>query len=220
MGFDVGRGLSSGKAAWWALASITALAVLVRCWRLTVLPPGYWYDEAHKSLAALEILRGLQAPIYVTDGLGLEAGYFWLLAGWFRFFGPSYYGSRVLSALMGAVTVPLTFWAAQTLYRSHAHKRAVAAGLVSAGLLSNLLWHVHRSRLGLETIAVPLFAVALLGLLAWAWQRRTRWAFALAGAALGLSQYTNPGARVLPLQALLCSPSWPTGRGKTCSELA
>ena len=182
------------------LAAITVAAFVLRYWHLTALPPGYWFDEAHKSLVALEIARGLRAPIYVTDYTGIEAGFFWLLAGWFKLFGPGYFGARVLSALLGALTIPITFWSARTLYR--AHPRADLIGLTSAGLLSVLLWHVHWSRLGLETISVPLFAVTLLGLMAWAWGRGTLWAFALAGAVLGLSQYTNPGARVLPLQAL------------------
>jgi hypothetical protein len=74
---------------------------------------------------------------------------------------------------------------------------------LSAGVLSFLLWHVHWSRTGLETILIPFFSIALLGLIAWAWQKKTWWAFALSGAVLGLSQYTNPGARVLPVQALI-----------------
>ncbi|MBI5292715.1 MAG: hypothetical protein HY872_12645 [Chloroflexi bacterium] len=160
----------------------------------------YWFDEAHKSLVALQILRGERFPIYVTDFQGLEAGYFWLLAGWYRLWGPDYFGSRALSALLGTATVPLTFWAVRTLYRDH--RRADLIALLSALWLSALLWHVHWSRLGLETIAVPLFAIALLGLLAWAWQRESPWAFALAGMALGASQYANPGARVLPVEAL------------------
>jgi hypothetical protein len=176
-------------------------AFILRYWHLTTLPPGYWFDEAHKSLVALEIVRGLRAPIYVTDYDGIESGFFWLLAGWFKLFGPSYFGARALSALLGALTIPITFWTARTLYRDH--PRADLIGLTSAGLLSVLLWHVHWSRLGLETISVPLFAVALLGLMAWAWQRGALWAFALAGAVLGLGQYTNPGARVLPLQAFV-----------------
>ncbi|MBI3243935.1 MAG: glycosyltransferase family 39 protein [Chloroflexi bacterium] len=189
------------RATLLTLAAITLAAFFLRYWQLTTLPPGYWFDEGHKSLVALEIVRGLRAPIYVTDYDGIEAGFFWLLAGWFKLFGPGYYGARALSALLGALTVPTTFWSARQLYRQH--PRAEIVGLISAGVLSVLLWHVHWSRLGLETISVPLFAIATLGLVAWAWHHKTWPAFALAGAALGLSQYTNPGARVLPLQALL-----------------
>jgi 4-amino-4-deoxy-L-arabinose transferase-like glycosyltransferase len=188
---------------WGALAAITIFAALVRYWQITTLPPGYWYDEAHKSLVALEIARGLQAPIYVTDNTGLEAGYFWLLALIFKIFGPSYYGTRALSAFLGALTVPLTYWSIRTLYHPNSNSNPDLIALASAGLLSFLLWHVHWSRLGLETISVPLFAIALLGLMAWAWEKGSWPAFTLAGVVLGLSQYTNPGARVLPLQALL-----------------
>jgi hypothetical protein len=183
------------------LAAVTLLALAARLWQVTALPPGYWYDEAHKSLVALAIARGEQAPVYVTDNQGIEAGYFWLLAAWFRLVGPSFFGTRVLSALLGAAQIPLTFWTLSELYRPLPQARGVA--LAAAAWLSWLLWHVHWSRLGLETITVPLFAVALLGAQAWASRRQSPWAFALAGAVLGLSQYTNPGARMLVVQAVV-----------------
>jgi Dolichyl-phosphate-mannose-protein mannosyltransferase len=188
-------------AAGWALAGIVIAAAGLRFWNITQLPPGYWYDEAHKSIVALAIARGQLFPIYVTDNQGIEAGYFWLLAGWFRLFGPSFFGTRYLAALLGTATIPLTYWAVFTTYKEIPQRRLLA--LASAGWLAILLWHVLWSRLGFEVISVPLFAVALLGLMAWAWQRQRGWAFALAGAVLGLSLYTNPGARVLPLQALV-----------------
>jgi hypothetical protein len=185
----------------WALAAVVLIAGLLRLWNIAQLPPGYWYDEAHKSLVGLQIARGERFPIYVTDNQGIEAGYFWLLAAWFRLFGPSFFATRYLAALLGTLTVPLTYWAVMTAYQSHAQRRLVA--LVAAAWLSFLLWHVHWSRLGLETITVPLFAIALLGLMAAAWQRERAWLFAVGGAVLGLSLYTNPGARVLPLQSLI-----------------
>ncbi len=179
------------------LAALTLLAALARFTLIETIPPGYWYDEAHKSIIALEIMRGLQTPIYVTDIQGLESGYFWLLAGVFKIFGVSYFATRYLSAFIGTITIPLTFWSIKKVYDDD------GLALLSAGVLSFLLWHVHWSRTGLETILVPFFSILLLGLIAWAWQKGTWWAFALAGAALGLSQYTNPGARVLPLQAMI-----------------
>jgi 4-amino-4-deoxy-L-arabinose transferase-like glycosyltransferase len=193
------------------LAAVTLFAAAVRFWHLASLPPGYWYDEAHKSLVALQIARGEQAPLYVTDNQGIEAGFFWLLAVWFRLAGASYFGARALSAALGTATIPVTFWAVHELYRSLPHARWLA--LAAAAWLSFLLWHVHWSRTGYETILVPLFAVALLGLVPWAWRRQTASAFVLAGLVLGLSQYTNPGARILVVQAavtflLSASGSW------------
>jgi|GEM_PF-1815290 len=185
------------RKTFFTLAVLTLLAALARFMVIESIPPGYWYDEAHKSIIALEIVRGLRAPIYVTDIQGLESGYFWLLAGVFKIFGASYFATRYLSAFIGTLTVPLTFWSIKKVYNDD------RLALLSAGVLSFLLWHVHWSRTGLETILVPFFSILLLGLMAWAWQKQTWWAFALAGAALGLSQYTNPGARVLPLQALI-----------------
>ena len=177
------------------------MAAVLRVWHVTQLPPGYWYDEAHKSLVALQIARGEQFPIYVTDYQGIEAGYFWLLAAWFRLFGPSFYATRYLAALIGTATVPLTYWAVVTTYKADAQRRLIA--LLASAWLGFLLWHVLWSRLGLENITVPFFAIALLGLMAAAWQREQRWLFAAAGAVLGVSLYTSPGARVLAVQSLM-----------------
>ena len=184
-----------------ALLGLVGVAALLRVWGLSQLPPGYWYDEAHKSVVALAISRGQEFPIYVTDYQGIEAGYFWLLAGWFRLFGPSVYGTRYLAAVLGTAAVPLTYWAVATTYSGHPRARLVA--LAAAGWLTFLLWHLVWSRLGFEVISVPLFSIALLGLMAWAWRRPQAWPFAIAGAVLGLSLYTNPAARVLPLQSLV-----------------
>jgi len=184
-----------------ALAALTALAAGLRFWHVTQLPPGYWYDEAHKSIVALAISRGQRFPIYVTDFQGIEAGYFWLLAAWFRVFGPSFFGTRYLAATIGTATVPITYWAVITVYRDHAQRRLI--GLAAALWLAFLLWHLHWSRMGFELITVPLFSVGLLGLMAWACRRQSARAFAAAGVVLGLSLYTNPAARALPLQALV-----------------
>ncbi len=183
------------------LLFIIALAAALRFWQLDSLPPGHWYDEAHKSLIAVHILRGQQAPIYITDGGSIEAGYSWLLAGWFALAGPTESGSRAFSALLGVLAVPLTFWAAHVVYRHHPHVNGIV--LVSAFGLAGLFWHVHWSRRGDEISLTPLASTLLLALLVEAWRRRTAWAFALAGAILGLSQYIAPAARVLPLEALL-----------------
>lgn len=183
------------------LLAATALAAGLRFWQLDSLPPGHWYDEAHKSLIAVYILRGQQAPVYITDGGSIEAGYSWLLAGWFALVGPTELGSRAFSALLGVLAVPLTFWGARVVYRDHPHANGIA--LVAAFGLAGLFWHIHWSRRGDEISLTPIASTLLLALLVLAWRRRAAWLFALAGAVLGLSQYIAPASRVLPLEALL-----------------
>ncbi|MBI5053879.1 MAG: hypothetical protein HZB52_11525, partial [Chloroflexi bacterium] len=40
-----------------ALFALTVLAAIARFTLVDSIPPGYWYDEAHKSIVALEIAR-------------------------------------------------------------------------------------------------------------------------------------------------------------------
>lgn len=188
---------------WRALAGL-ALAMLtaagLRFWALDTLPPGHWYDEAHKSIIAVYILRGQQLPVYITDFGGIEAGFSWLLAGWYALFGPATQGGRALSALLGVLAVPLTGLAAWAVYPAHPQRTTLA--LAAAFALAGLFYHVLWSRSGYELVLVSVASAALLAVCAWAGRRRTAAAWALAGVLLGLSQYIAPAARVLPLQAV------------------
>lgn len=193
--------LTLSQRRWLGLSAVVALALIVRLILLNQLPPGYWYDEAHKAWGAYQIWRGERLPVYFTDNQGIEAGFFWLVAGWYWLFGPSFIATRIMSALIGTASVIATWFTACELFQHHPQRHSI--GLVAAGLLAALFWHVNWSRQGVETISVSLFAVLLPGLLAAAWRRKSPWLFVLAGALLGLSQYANPNTRALPLEALL-----------------
>ena len=53
---------------WVALGGCLLLAAGLRTWHLTTLPPGYWYDEAHKSLVALDLHTGRPRWSYRVQG--------------------------------------------------------------------------------------------------------------------------------------------------------
>ncbi|MBM4425579.1 MAG: hypothetical protein FJ030_19745 [Chloroflexi bacterium] len=62
-------------STWIAVATITVIAVAIRFWRITSLPPGYWFDEAHKPC---RLLAARQRQIFVAVArfrqLGLGGG--------------------------------------------------------------------------------------------------------------------------------------------------
>jgi 4-amino-4-deoxy-L-arabinose transferase-like glycosyltransferase len=105
-------------------------------------------------------------------------------------FGRNFLGLRAFSAILGALTVPVTYGLARELFD---RQTAILAGLV----LLSFPPHVHYSRLALNNIADPLFGTLALFFLARALRRRHRLDYVLAGMMLGATQYFYEGGRIL-----------------------
>jgi hypothetical protein len=69
--------------------------------------------------------------------------------------------------------------------------------MIAAILLAGYHFHIHYSRLGLNNIWDPLFALVVMGLLWRGWADRDRRMAVLAGLGLGISQYFYMGSRML-----------------------
>ncbi len=198
------------------LILIIVLAAGLRLYQIDRLPPGLSYDEAWNDLQALRVAQGKIHPVYFVDERRdvEEPLHIYLIAGLFALTGPQAIGGRVISALLGTLTIPLLFLAtremlelsqtgppSQPLPRLGREENAIA--LLAAFILATLYWHVHYTRLGMEPSAVPALATLTFWLL-WRALNRGNWPdYALAGSALGLSLYTHPSARFLPFVVAL-----------------
>lgn len=189
------------RKTFFILAALTAIAAFVRYWQIETLPPGQWNDQAHATYLALEILSGKRFPVYATDLQGYDVAFQWLLAAWMAVFGFNYHAARFLSAFIGTLTVPITFFSLRKIYATHPRRDLLAACV--ALLLTFSVWHIVKSRIGLEVVMVSTASIALPALIVWAWERSIGLPFALVGVALGASQYIYPAARILPLQAMI-----------------
>ncbi len=105
-------------------------------------------------------------------------------------FGRNLIGLRLVSVIIGTLTIPAIYILARALFNQ-------PVALLAALLLATFPPHIHFSRIGINNIADPLFGTLALGWLAWGWQTGRRGYFALAGAALGLTQYFYDGGRLL-----------------------
>ncbi len=194
------------------LLSITALAAGLRLYQIDRLPPGLSYDEAWNDLQALRVVQGRTHPVYFVDERRdvEEPLHIYLIAGLFALTGPQAIGGRIVSALLGTLTIPLLFLLTREMLRGlHAaappHPDLIA--LLTAFVLATFYWHVHYTRLGMEPPAVPALATLTFWLLWRAFARRpaksanrSDWLdYGLAGGTLGLSLYTHPSARFLPV---------------------
>ncbi len=173
------------------LVAILALAFLLRAWNLDgtlrVL-----IDELHWSDAILAV-EGRPTLRLLTPMSG-QSPYTWLFPYWqsgmVALLGHNFVGFRMLSAIIGTLTVLATYGLARTLFDRR-------AALIAALLLATFPPHVHFSRVAMTLIADPLFGTLALMFTARALRSNRRADWALAGAALGMTQYFYEGGRLL-----------------------
>lgn len=134
------RGIDSPAGRWAAIA-VLMLAFLLRLVRLQ--SRSLWYDEA---FAVLFAERGLRAILYGTltrvGGAAADVHpvvYYAALNGWMRLVGTSPFAARMLSALVGTLTVAFLFDLGRRIFGAR-------AGLVTAGLAVLSPFHVYYSQ--------------------------------------------------------------------------
>lgn len=184
------------------LAALTLLLGLALCLRLPALarfPPGLHVDEAYNILDARAIRDGWR-PLFLPANAGREAAYSYWQALLLGVGGESIFTARLASVLIGMATI-LALW---QWVRGLALPRPRRTAVLAASFLALTLWHVHFSRFGIRSIALPLVVVTLFGL----WTHLTeagpgcsarRRLTAVLGLALvlGLSLYVHPVGRLL-----------------------
>ena len=174
-------------------------ALLVRTYDLANHPFILNGTEASLGLEALNVLNGVQNNPFGTGWLTNPTLPFFFLAIPIRLLGPSAVSLRLLSALVGAITVPVLFVIGQRLYGR-------GVGLAAAILLAGSHYHIHFSRSGLTNAWDALLILLALGLIAVAWQqepRHSRQTWLLAGSAVGFSAYLYTSSHLLPIMLLL-----------------
>ena len=191
-----------------ALVLITALAAAFRFWRLDAIPPGFHYDEAYEAGEAWRVItQPGYHPIFFAGNFGVEPIFIYLTSLAFRLFGPAPAVIRGVAALLGTLTVPALYGLGRELV---AADRRLPAALpwLAAAVLAILRWHVHFSRVGIEPVLVPLFLVVILWSFLRAWRTGGVGAWLVLGAATGLSPYTYPAGRLLPVLVAALALAW------------
>jgi hypothetical protein len=173
------------------LGAILLLALFLRLWEQGV-TQRYLVDELHFSDALLTLERRPSLPILST--LSGESPFTWIYTIWqtvgIRLFGHTFFGFRVTAAVIGTLTVLAAYALAREVFD---RKTALLAALA----LATFPPHVHFSRTAIIQIADPLFGALALLFVARALRRNYPLEWALAGVALGMTQYFYEGARLL-----------------------
>lgn len=179
------------------VASITLFlaALLIRMYDLSNHPFILNGTEASIGLDALNTLRGITRGPFSTGWLTNPTLPLFLLAIPLQLLGPTVFALRLLSSIIGALTVVATFLIGQRLYGR-------IVGLAAAIILLGSHFHVHFSRLGLTNVWDALLVLLSLGLITIAWQQppeENRSTWLLAGLAAGWSAYLYTSSHILPL---------------------
>lgn len=174
-----------------ALVLITFVGAVVRFAYLGSLPPGLYRDEAYNGLDALAVLEG-HTPLYFEANNGREPLFIYLLALPVALLGASPLALRLVSAVVGTLTIPTVYWLTREL-------TSPLEALLAAFLCATTVWSVNLSRVAFRAVVmVPLLAASLA-----LWCRASRhrsWSLALvAGMVYGLSWYTYLPARFVVL---------------------
>lgn len=145
--------LLSRRSAAVIIVAITLLAFAVRVWRLDAVPPGWNEDELSNALVLAQKVLDGDVAVYYVDATGHEALYHVLAAGFIATFGYNAMGIRLLSAILGTLTVPLTYQIGRRLYGRE-------AGLLAAAALAVSFWSLIYSRNGQRHVSFPVFMLA------------------------------------------------------------
>ena len=190
----------SKRLKWLLVIAITMLAAFLRLYQINVLPPGETFDPAYYGLDALEILSG-KTPIFFETNLfgGREPLFSYIVAACVAVLGVGSLAIHVAAALVGILTIPAVYLAAEEVFADERGLLAKFGGLVAALTTTLSFWHLSWSRYGVRAILTPLFAALVIFFL-WRGLRTKRWwLFAGCGLFLGLSMYTYQAARLLPV---------------------
>ena len=172
------------------LVAVTAGAGALRFVALGHWPPGAFFDEAQNVLVAGDILKG-RFPVYIPDFTQMPALFFYLVAGAVGVLGKSIVTIRLLSALLGTLTVPAFYMLARRLFPGGP---AVAATILLAGSR----WHLTFSRVGFTGILGPLVEILAVLALMRAFGSGRRRDYLAFGVAVGVGLQTYYAFNLFP----------------------
>jgi len=168
---------------WLALLVVAlGLGIAFRVYELPSNPKGIWFDEAQNGIVANRMIHDSDyRPVFITGYVGTDrpALPVYVFAAGVKLIGRDILALRSVSALAGILTLAALFFLGRELFGPR-----VAA--LATFFLAVMRWHLNFSRLAMEPIWSPFFAVSAIFFLVRG-VRRGRWYdFAISGLLLGL----------------------------------
>jgi len=179
------------------LLGILALAAGLRFYDLAALPPGFQFDQAFYMFDILRLLEG-EFHIFFTQPGGSEPLFEYLAMMPAALVGvETPLAIKITAGIIGVLTVGVMFGVARTLFAS------ARIGLLAALFTAISFWHIFYNRYGERIPLTVLLATVTL----WQFWRALNHArprdFVLTGIFTGLTLYTYPSARIVPVAIVL-----------------
>jgi 4-amino-4-deoxy-L-arabinose transferase-like glycosyltransferase len=186
---------------WIWIVLIVLLAGFLRFYRLTEVPPALNSDEVAIGYNAYSILTtgrdeyGIQYPLTFRsfDDYKMPV-YVYMVAGSMKVFGYNDFAVRFPSALLGTLTVLVTYFFVKKLFSKWDNKRSRNVALIASFLLAISPWSLQFSRAGYEA-NVAVFFVAL-GAHLFLVGLQKGWALVLSSVVFSLAIWTYLSARI------------------------
>lgn len=173
------------------LALVVLLAFVLRVWNLEYSVHRY-VDEVHYVNGVIGLWH--EPTVKILTPFGPITSFTWIYPAlqslMVDLLGPGLAALRIISAITGTLTAAALYGLARALFNRE-------TALLAALFLATFPPHIHFSRLGLNNIADPLFGTLAFALAAQALRTNSRACWALAGIALGMTQYFYEGGRLL-----------------------
>jgi hypothetical protein len=211
---------------------VLLLAFALRLWRLPVLPPGLYHDEAVNGVDVRMVLSGAGLPLYFSANNGREPLFIYLQALSVAFLGTIPFALRIVSVFCGVAAIAAIYFCARAVLRSDLASSTPNdewawldkwTAVFAAVVMAVSYWHLGLSRMGLRVVMLPPLSALAIGFFWRGWTRGRYRDYIWSGICFGIALYTYLAARLLPfvplgfvmVEALL--DVW-RARGKTAAD--
>lgn len=180
----------------WIFLAIMTLAIFFRLYKLDILPPGLWPDEAANGVDALKALDSNDFKIFYPANNGREGLFINIQAVSIHFLDANPFALRFVSAIFGILTVAGLYLLTRKIFTWR-----IAA--VASFFMAVSFWHVNFSRIGFRAIMLPFILVWAFYFLWRGLKSGHLREFLIAGIIGGMGFYTYFSFRIAPLIVLL-----------------
>ena len=179
------------------LLIILTIASFFRLWKLSIIPPGLYPDEAINGNEAIT----LSGRVFYPENNGREGLYINLISLSFAIFGPSIWAMRFVSAIIGVLTVLGLYLLTKELINqlTDNKKQETRIALLASFFLAVSFWHINFSRIVFRAILLPFILVFAFYFLFLGFRTKKTHHLIISGIFFGLGFYTYISYRFIVL---------------------